>query len=81
LSCKGAGAYVQRDQLSGKTINLAVSLNPEEEPSHDETWIKFPEGWKPCAPKPGWRTCQTPPTFKTFQMNGQTCTVYPNCTE
>ncbi|MFL1553652.1 hypothetical protein ACI77I_32110, partial [Pseudomonas sp. D47] len=81
LICKGAGAYVQRDQLPGKTINLDIGVNPEERPYYRDTWIKFPEGWKPCIPKEGWISCQTPPTFKTFQMNDQTCTVYPNCKE
>jgi hypothetical protein len=82
LKCKGAGAYVQRDQLPGKTIKLAISLNPEERPYYDNSWIKFPEGWKPCAEeKGGWIWCRNPPTFKTFTMNDQTCTVYPNCKE
>jgi hypothetical protein len=82
LKCKGAGAYVQSDQLPGKTIRLAIGLNPEERPYYDNSWIKFPEGWKPCAEeKGGWIWCRNPPTFKTFKMNDQTCTVYPNCTE
>ena len=82
LTCKGAGANLQYDQLAGKTVRLAISVNPEEEPSHEETWIKFPSGWKPCAHESsGWRWCRNPPTFKTFKMNGQTCTVYPGCTE
>ncbi len=81
LTCRGAGANLQYDQLAGKTVKLAIAVNPEEEPYRDDTWIKFPEGWKPCQPKEGWQRCQKPPVFKTFQMNGQTCTVYPGCTE
>ncbi|MBH3428111.1 hypothetical protein [Pseudomonas alkylphenolica] len=82
LTCKGAGAYLQYDQLPGKTVTLAIEVNPEEEPYRDDTWIKFPNGWKPCLPREGgWQRCQKPPIFKTFQMNGQTCTVYPGCTE
>ncbi|WP_146120467.1 MULTISPECIES: hypothetical protein [Pseudomonas] len=81
LTCKGAGANLQYDQLAGKTVKLAIEVNPVEEPYRDDTWIRFPEGWKPCLPKDGWERCQKPPVFKTFQMNGQTCTVYPGCTE
>ncbi|CAI8737294.1 hypothetical protein [Pseudomonas serbica] len=82
LTCRGAGANLQYDQLAGKTVKLAIEVNPEEEPYRDDTWIKFPSGWKPCLPKEGgWQRCQKPPVFKTFQMNGQTCTVYPGCTE
>jgi hypothetical protein len=82
LNCKGAGAYLVRDELPGKTVRLNFSVNPEEKPSRSDTWIKFPEGWKPCLPKPGgWQRCQKPPLFQTFKMNGQECTVYPHCTE
>ena len=81
LNCKGAGAHLVREELPGKTVKLEFRVNPEEEPSRDNTWIKFPEGWKPCLPKEGWQRCQEPPIFKTFKMNGRECTVYPNCTE
>jgi hypothetical protein len=82
LTCEATGTHLQYDQLAGKTVKLAIEVNPEEEPSHDETWIKFPNGWKPCAEETGgWRWCRNPPTFQTFQMNGQTCTVYPGCKE
>jgi hypothetical protein len=80
LNCKGAGAYLLADELPGKTVRLDIRLNPEEEPAHDDTWIKLPEGWKPCLPNIGVR-CQVPPIFKTFKMNDRECTVYPNCTE
>ncbi|MBC6627262.1 MULTISPECIES: hypothetical protein [unclassified Pseudomonas] len=82
LTCKGAGANLQYDQLAGKTVKLAIEVNPEEKPYYDDTWIKFPNGWKPCKTEGNdWIWCRTPPTFQTFQMNGQTCTVYPGCTE
>ncbi|WP_417662802.1 hypothetical protein [Pseudomonas sp.] len=81
LSCKGAGAHLVREELPGKTVRLDIRANPEERPYRDNTWIKFPEGWKPCLPKEGWQRCQTPPVFQTFKMNGQDCTVYPNCKE
>ena len=80
LNCKGAGAYLLRQELPGKTLR-DFAVDPEEQPARDDTWIKFPEGWKPCLPKTGWQRCQTPPVFKTFEMNGRECTVYPNCTE
>ena len=81
MSCKGPGAHLLRENISGKSVNLVITTKKEERPYYDQTWIKFPSGWKPCLPKKGWIKCQSPPTFKTFQMNGQTCTVYPGCTE
>ncbi|MEE1924021.1 hypothetical protein V0R50_18455 [Pseudomonas sp. 148P] len=82
LTCQGAGANLKLDQLPGKSVTLAVAVNPEERPYYKDTWIKFPNGWKPCkAEGNDWIWCKTPPTFQTFKMNGQTCTVYPGCTE
>ncbi|MCW3149238.1 hypothetical protein N8H22_11600 [Stutzerimonas stutzeri] len=81
LNCRGAGAYLVRDELPGRRVMLSFLVNAEEEPSHNDTWVKFPTGWKPCLPKPGWQSCQRPPVFKTFKMNGRECTVYPNCTD
>ncbi|MEE1924019.1 hypothetical protein V0R50_18465 [Pseudomonas sp. 148P] len=82
LTCQGAGANLKFDQLPGKSVTLAVAVNPDERPYYRNTWIKFPNGWKPCLPKEGgWIKCQEPPLFKIFKMNGQTCTVYPGCTE
>ena len=82
LNCKGAGAYLLRQELPGKTLRLDFAVDPEEKPSYRNSWTKFPEGWRPCLPKPGgWVSCPNPPVFQTFKMNGQECTVYPNCTE
>jgi len=82
LSCKDAGAHLVRDELPGKTVRLDIQANPKERPYYDDTWIRLPQGWKPCLPKEGgWIRCQTPPVFQTFKMNGQECTVYPNCKE
>jgi len=82
LSCKGAGAHLMRDELPGKTVRLDIQTNPDERPYYDDTWVRVPQGWKPCLPKAGgWIRCQNPPVFKTFKMNGQECTVYPNCKE
>lgn len=81
LNCKGAGAHLVREELSGKTVSLNFQVNPEEEPSYDRRWIETPAGWKPCQETETSERCQTPPIFKSFKMNGRECTVYPNCTE
>lgn len=81
LNCKGAGAYLVRDELPGKTVRLEFRTSPEEMPSIDKRWIKTQSGWKPCQGTETSDRCQSPPVFKTFRMNGRECTVYPNCTE
>lgn len=81
LSCAEAGAYLPFTELSEKKINLSISVSPDEKPYHDQTWIKFPNGWKPCLPKKGWLRCQSPPLLQTFLLNGKTCTIYPGCEE
>jgi hypothetical protein len=81
LNCKGAGAYLVRDELPGKTVRLNFSVNPREEPSVDRRWIETASGWKPCQETEKTERCQSPPIFKTFKMNGRECTVYPHCTE
>ena len=81
LSCKGAGTRLDRKQLPHQTVNLSFTVNLREEPYRDNTWIEFPEGWRPCLPKEGWQQCQDPPVFKTFRNNSKECTIYPNCTE
>ena len=82
---RSVGAVLGRDELAGKTVRLDLRVNPEEEPAMDETWIKFPHGWKPCAEEKTsgrtWMWCRNPPTFRTFSMDGKECTVYPNCVE
>jgi hypothetical protein len=85
LNCKGAGAYLLRDELPGKTVKLEFRMNPEEEPSHDDTWVQFPGGWKPCLGKgidDSYGFCRgNTKDFRTFKMDDRVCTVYPNCTE
>jgi hypothetical protein len=81
LICQSAGTSIKENNLPDKKIHLSLEVMPEEEPSRRNTWIKFPNGWKPCLPKKGWQSCQTPPVFQTFKMNGKTCSVYPNCKE
>jgi hypothetical protein len=81
LSCKGAGAHLVREELPGKTVRLDIRVNPDEEPSYDRRWIETDSGWRPCMGTDTSDRCQTPPIFQTFKMNGQECTVYPNCKE
>ncbi|WP_162874705.1 hypothetical protein [Pseudomonas viridiflava] len=82
MQCKSQGLDLPESELANKTVHLNVNVSTEERPYYDHTWIKFDNGWKPCLPKEGgWIKCQSPPAFKTFEMNGQTCTVFPGCTE
>ena len=85
LSCNGAGARLVRQELPGKTVRLDFRVNPEEErPYMSGYWMNTASGWKPCTGR--WNTkyeelCTEPPKFRNFKMNGQECTVYPNCKE
>ncbi|WP_417662926.1 hypothetical protein [Pseudomonas sp.] len=85
LNCTGDGAYVVTETLPGKILTININENSEEEPATGDTWIKFPQGWRPCAEKKTesgtWSWCETPPEFRTFKMGDKTCTYYPNCTE
>ena len=81
LMCTGAGAEFTAHNITSKTINLHIEVNPQERPSMRNRWIKTDTGWMPCQPTEKSDRCQTPPTFKTFKMNGRTCTVYPSCKE
>jgi hypothetical protein len=81
ITCKSSGASLPESTLTNKSVSLLIEVASDEEPFRRNTWIKSPNGWKPCLPKKGWQTCQAPPVFKTFKMNGQICTVYPNCKE
>ena len=78
---RSIGVTVGRDELPGKTVRLDMRVNPVEEPSVDRRWIQTATGWKPCQGTETSERCQEPPVFKPFQMNGRTCTVYPNCEE
>ena len=82
---RSIGTVLGRDELSGKKLVLELRVNQEERPAMRETWIRFPEGWKPCAeedtPEGKWKWCRNPPSFRTFSMGGEECTVYPNCKE
>jgi hypothetical protein len=81
LTCEATGTHLQYDQLAGKTVKLAIEVNPEERPYMRNRWIRSEAGWRPCLGTEKSDRCQQPPLFKTFLMNGLTCTVYPGCTE
>lgn len=81
LHCTNAGSYLKKSKIAQKKVKLSISINTEDTPSFRETWIKHPEGWKPCSADGNRSWCKPHPTFQTFKMNGKTCTVYPNCTE
>src|SRR5690606_17859444 len=81
LNCRGAGAYLVNHELGCKIVGLDFTVNPVEDPARYDIWIVFPQGWKPCLPKPGAQRCQILPLFQTFKRNGRECTVYPKCTE
>jgi len=81
MSCKGAGANLPATELAKKVVNLHIEVSPLEKPTMRNRWIQTEQGWKPCQPTEKSNRCQTPPIFKTFDMDGETCTVYPNCKE
>jgi len=81
VRCRGAGASLPQEKIANKTVSLKIDVSADEKPSVRNRWIKTDAGWKPCKPTQKSDRCQSPPTFKTFEMNGQTCTVYPGCKE
>ena len=81
-----AGGVLQRDQLPGRTVRMVFSMAAEERPFGQDTWIRFPQGWKRClgeSLEDQYAFCRgNTVDFKPFKMpDGRTCTVYPNCTE
>ena len=78
------GGYVAINRLANTTVKIEFRLSNEEQPSIGDTWIKFPDGWKPClgkGPNDPFGFCRGNKDFKTFKMNGRVCTAYPNCAE
>jgi hypothetical protein len=81
-----AGGVLQRDQLPGRTVRMVFRMATEERPFGQDTWIRFPQGWKRClgeSLEDQDAFCRgNTVDFKPFKMpDGRTCTVYPNCTE
>ncbi|WP_256580791.1 hypothetical protein [Pseudomonas sp. QTF5] len=81
-----AGGVLQRDQLPGRTVRMVFGMAAEERPFGQDTWIRFPQGWKRCLGEnleDQDAFCRgNTVDFKSFKMpDGRECTVYPNCTE
>ncbi|WP_252089360.1 hypothetical protein [Pseudomonas sp. MWU13-3659] len=79
------GAYMI-DQLPGKTIRMNVRLENREEPSIDDTWVEFSNGWKRCVGKgldDLYGFCRgNYKDFVDFKMpDGRICKIYPGCNE
>lgn len=81
-----AGGVVQRAQLTGKTLRMALHVIGEERPYMGDNWIRFPQGWRRCRGKSledQDAFCRGNTTdFKSFKMpDGRICDWYPHCTE
>ncbi len=81
---KSAAAVAQRDQLSGKTLRLVLTVTDEELPAFDDRWISVPGGWRRCKGKSVEDLsayCSGNTTdFKPIKMpDGRICDVYPTC--
>lgn len=79
------GGALNRSDLAGKVVHLELRQSPDETPTSDAKWQKFPNGWKPCLGKgieDPYGFCRgNTKDFRTFRMNGRTCTIYPGCTD
>lgn len=77
------GGAIQRAELANKTVRIEFRLSVEERPAINDTWIKVPEGWKPCLGEgqddPYGFCGGLTDKFRTFKLNGKECTVYPGC--
>ncbi|KFE48765.1 hypothetical protein [Pseudomonas syringae] len=78
--CSGEHGSLPRKQLKNNVVNFVLK-DLGEEPGYYGAWVKFPNGWKPCALGPDASVCTQPREFKAFKIDGQLCTIYPNCTE
>ncbi|WP_085611662.1 hypothetical protein [Pseudomonas sp. B16(2017)] len=82
---RNPGGSFARSQLVGKTVKVDFRLSTEEYPSVGDTWLRFPEGWKPCLGDglndPYGFCTKNNRNFRTFKMNKRECTIYPNCVE
>lgn len=77
---------VERDQLAGKTLRVALKLTDEEEPYFDDSWVVVSSGWKRCKGESFEDLdafCNGNTTdFKPIKMpDGRICDVYPSCKE
>lgn len=79
-----AGGVAQRDQLSGKTLRMVLTVIDEELPAFDDRWIAVQGGWKRCKGhsfEDLSAYCRGNTTdFKPIKMpDGRICDVYPTC--
>lgn len=77
---------VRRDELANQLIEVNFRLDSKDDkPYFKGSWKKTEKGWRPCVGKgdnPILGFCHlAPEKYMTFQIDGKTCTVYPNCTE
>ncbi|WP_143520343.1 hypothetical protein [Halopseudomonas pelagia] len=80
---KDAGGYSPAfvfEDLKDKTIHYTFSRVAEDTPSSPRSWLKTPDGYRPCVNREFNSYCQDPPELKQFEMNGQQCDIYPGCT-
>ncbi|MFJ4344930.1 hypothetical protein [Pseudomonas sp. NPDC089401] len=74
------------DQLRGKTIKMNIRLNEEEQPTEQNKWVKFPNGWKRCMGigyEDTYGYCNGDVSnFSDFTgPNGEICSIHPGCRE
>lgn len=73
-------------ELKAKTVKVIFVISSEETPYMEDTWVKFPKGWKRCMGEnleDPYGFCSGNTTdFKPFKMpDRRDCNIYPNCTE
>lgn len=77
--------YLARNNLAEQIVTVDFRLSKNEEPYFKGSWEKTLTGWKACIGKGDNKLigfCDLAPgKYRTFEMDGKTCTVYPNCTE
>ena len=74
------------NQLAGKTVQIKITIDKEEEPYMKDTWIKVPNGWKRCMGKSFEdQSAFCYGNYRNFSgyimPDGKQCIIYPGCTE
>lgn len=79
------GGAVRTSEVDGKTVQIEFRLSLEELPAQNDSWVKFPEGWKRClgdGEGDVYGFCRgNTKDFRTFKQGVNVCTIYPGCTE
>ncbi|WP_411379652.1 hypothetical protein [Pseudomonas sp. MPB26] len=76
--------FVHRDQLTEKTLRIALTVIDKEEPAVGDNWVVVPGGWKRCRGRSfedldAFCNGNTS-DFKPIKMpDGRVCDVYPSC--